>query len=452
MHRAPVAQTLACRSCGGAIPLEGLAPRVRCAYCGATQDVPPEKLAELAQYQRSAGELALRIRGEDQQRAAWEVGYGQNGKPRAGGYIAPLAIFGGMAAIYGVSMALLRARVIDEADLERILPVGILGFFFLAMGGVIAWNVSRKRRASTAPARVVARCPRCGAPLAFDAGKISERCAHCDAALIAGTAIQREAIDVARADLRRAAMARYRVERSAMVGIHRASFASVMPYYVLGSFLLLTMGSALSFTVDSLTTARSDTPASGLAFLWLLVLGNAGAIVAVAIYRARRQARWRSVAETAAARMDGGRALATAAEWVGWLNALWAGPYAAASLLVGPCFHACVGGVGGFPVAFDIQPLAGGSPSTRRRADVLVAASLPGGAEALPIPVDIVRRATALGFAPTSCSGGFVAESRGALTSIQRGDSAAAAELLSTAAALLIEWARRAGATPAAPS
>jgi hypothetical protein len=449
LQAGPSAQTIACVRCGGAVPLSGLAPRIRCPYCAHDQPVPPERLAQLAGYQRSVGDLVARLEGEQTQRAQWATWYGPDGKAR-GGYLAPLLIFGSMAAVYAVAMLLWREQVIDEATMERVLPYAILGVFFVGMGGTIAWNVSRGRRVRGPAPRVGAQCPRCGGPLAFEAGHVSERCVHCGAPLVAGAAIMHQAIDVARADLRTATMARYRLERSAMSKLYRSSATNVVPYIVLGSFLPMTVGAAIAFTVDLATNERSDTPAAGLAVLWLIALANAGGLALVRWLRQARRRRWRAIADAAALRLSG-RVSVTGGEWVDWLNALWAGPYAVASLFAGPCFHAVTGHLGGFPVALDLDPVSASSELGGPRADILVAACLPGDVESVVVPPDLQQRAAALGFSPSSCAGGFVAAGSGAVAALKHAAPDAAADAVVAAARLLVEWATRVGAKPATP-
>ncbi len=446
---APAAQTLACLRCGGAIALHGLTPRVHCPYCALDQDVPAPRLAQLARYQRSAGALVARIEGEEAQRAEWARWYGPAGKPRDG-YLAAFAIFGAMAAVYAVGMALLFAGVVDGRQLEQVLPGAIMGTFLVGMSVVAVRAASRAKRTPAVAPQVGARCPRCGGPLAFGAGKVSERCAHCGTSLVAGTAIMQEAIGAARAGLRQATMARHRLERSASANLYRASAASVMPYIVLGSFLPLTAGIAVMFTVDMIFGDGHDTPLLGLAIVWPLALVNGGLLLLIVWLRRVRRARWRAVADAVALRL-GGRVGTTAEEWITWLNALWAGPYALIGLLPGPCFHAVTARLGSFSVAFDLDPVPADSRTGVPRADVLVAACLPGDMESVVVPPDILQRASAFGFTPTSCTAGFSAGGRAALRTLRRSDPQAAAESIVVVAQLLVEWATRVGATPATP-
>jgi hypothetical protein len=173
-------------------------------------------------------------------------------------------------------------------------------------------------------------------------------------------------------------------------------------------------------------------------------------IVVLYRWRRTRRRRWRAVADATAVRL-GGRVSTTPAEWVGWLNGMWAGPYAVTSLLPGPYFHAVTGGIGSFPVAFDLDPTGASSQVAGPRADVLVAASLPGDAETVALPADVLERARALGFTPSSCAGGLAATGAAALPALRRGEPGVVADAVVAVARLLVEWATRVGATPAAP-
>jgi hypothetical protein len=170
-----------------------------------------------------------------------------------------------------------------------------------------------------------------------------------------------------------------------MEGTYRQSAALVVPYIVLGSFLPVTAGGAIAFTVDLLTNDHSDTPAAGLAVLWLIALGNGGAIALIAGFRRERRRRWRGIADAIATRLSG-RVWTTGADWVGWLNAMWAGPYAITNLLLGPYFHAVTGALGGFAVAVDLDPVPASSEHGAPRADVLLAACLPDDRETVAVP------------------------------------------------------------------
>jgi hypothetical protein len=431
------------------MPLQGLAPRIRCPYCALDQDVPPEQLAALAQYHSSAGDLVARIKDERNQRAQWETWYRPDGTAR-GGYLPAFAIFGSLVVIYVVAILLAHAHVVDEDAMEHALPVVILGVFLVGMGGVIGWNTSRRRGASASAPAALAQCPRCGGSLPFHAGSVSERCVHCGASLVAAPAVMHSAIDAAKADLRTAAMARYRLERKAMESTYRKSASMVLPYIIVGSFLPVTAGGAISFTVDLLANPHSDTPAAGLAVLWLIALVNAGVLALVVHFRRQRRRRWRAIADAIAARLTG-RVWTTGREWVAWLNAMWAGPYAITSLLLGPYFHAVTGGLGGFTVAVDLDPVQTSSEHGAARVDVLLPACLPGDAQSVAVPPDLAQRALAMGFSLSSCTGGLVATGRDAMPTLTQSPPDVAAEALAVAARLLVEWAGRVGAVAATP-
>jgi DNA-directed RNA polymerase subunit RPC12/RpoP len=447
MHEA--VHTITCSRCGGAIALDRLQPRVRCPYCRHDEVIPPEQLAALAGYRESADVLARRIDAEQRERARWELFYRADGRPR-GTWLAPLLLALPILLLSLGGIALVQARVIEEATLSRVLPASILGVYFLGLAGYVGSFLVRRARRSGAGVHVGAACPRCGGPLAFAAGAVVQACAHCGASLAPGTSVMAQAIDAARADLRREAMARYRLERRAMASVNRVSGARWTPYYVLGSFLPMTAGGAISFTVDYVTNEKTDTPAGGLAVLWLLALANAGAILFVVRLRKARRDRWRSVASAVAARL-GGDVVTTMDAWVAWLDTLWAGPYAVARLLSGPYFCAATGRLGAYTVAVVVDPVPASSEHQTAYAEVLLPATLPDEDGAL-VPADLKVRAEALGVAPSACSGGLVAEiTSPALARLKRSPPAASAALLVETASVLGEWAARIGAAPAAP-
>jgi hypothetical protein len=318
------ASTIACDRCGGVASLDVFSPRIRCPYCAHEQGVPPERLAQLAGYQRAAGDLVKRVGVEETQRAQWEGWYGANGKSKKG-YLWSVAIFGAMAVVYAIGMLLLFAHVIREETLARVLPIGILGVFVGGMAIVTARYRRRAGRPVSPVAHVAAQCPRCGGSLAFEAGRVTERCEHCGVSLVAGPAVQREAIDRTRADLRRASMARYRVERNAMSTLYRSSAAGVMPYIVLGSFFPLTGGVAFAISISALTSDEPAPPFFAIGIAWALAFVNFSALALVFLVRRAKRDRWRAVAYAAAARIDG-RVSTTVGEWLAWLNAFWIAP------------------------------------------------------------------------------------------------------------------------------
>jgi hypothetical protein len=121
------------------------------------------------------------------------------------------------------------------------------------------------------------------------------------------------------------------------------------------------------------------------------------------------------------------------------------------NFLVGPSFHAVIGRCSTYSVAVDLEPRPASPQHTSSRLDVLLAASLPGDAESVVAPPELAERAHALGFALSSCAAGLVASGSVALQRAKKREPAAVADGVAGAAALLVEWATRVGATAATP-
>ncbi len=444
---APAVQTITCARCGGVIAIGGRQPRVRCCYCGHDQVIPPEKLAAIEDYERTAGAILRRIDGERGQRVAMERWYGADGKAR-GSWVASLLVLLPILVITITGVALMKAKVVSETTMGSFMSVGIIGVYVLGLGGYVAFMSMRGKRAPGARVQIGAQCPRCGGPQPFDAGRSVECCAHCGASLLAGPKLMAQAVDAALADLRREAMARFRLERNAMSNAYRSSAGTATPYIIFGSFLPITAGGAIVFSVDRLVGNDAQTPIGGLVALWTLALINGAIPFAIFMLRRKTRSQWRAIAQGAASRI-GGRVTTRTTDWVGWLNSVWAGPYAVANLMTGPYFHVVTGQVAGFAVAVDLDPVPADSQHQRPRADVLLAAWLPGGAESVGVPPDIATRTQALGFTPTVCAGGFVALGGAHVKELKSCSAEAASTALVGATGLLAEWASRAGAVPA---
>jgi hypothetical protein len=422
---------------------------VRCPYCGHDQDVPRHRLTQLSRYLRSAGDLAARIEGERKQRAQWESWYGPDGRARAVAWLPAVVLGATTVLLWAAGMGLRHANIIGETAVGWVTSVLFYGVFFVVMGAFFARAYAR--RGSAAPMPLVgATCPRCGASLAFHAGRATERCGHCGTPLIAGTAIIQQAIDVARTDLRREAMARYRVERSAMARVYGMSAVAWVPFFAVGPICLITSIGAIAATVDALGGEAHAASVRAVAAFWLLALGSGGAIVFIVQRRRARRRRWRAIADATAMPLAGAVRL-TAVDWVAWLNALWAGPYAVTNLLPGPCFHAVTGTIGPFAVAVDLDPVPADSQHGTPRVDILLAARLPGDADQVAAFPDVAHRTAALGFSLSSCAGGLVAVGNAGVRGVTKTGPAAAAHTLVSVARLLVEWATRVGAVPAAP-
>jgi hypothetical protein len=412
--------------------------------------VPRERLAQLATYQQSASAIVGQSSVEHEKHAQWARWYKPDGTTRMGYGPVIVAV---IVMIGGMSMAgpLVHYGIVDDAHVGWL----VAPFAFLPMVGLFAWSMilaARARTATPPPARVGATCPSCGAPASFAAGRIAERCVHCGAALVTSAALMGQALDAARSELRRTAMDRLRLERRAMAGVYATSASTVLPYFVMGPFLFMLLFAAVAFTVG-VVTGSDDSPIGALLLLWALVFAGGGAMYLVFALRRRRRLRWRAIAEAVVASL-GGRVEDSATGWVAWLNTFWAGPYDVARLLVGPGFHAATGWLDGHPIAVDVDPIPASSEYGKARAEVLLAAQLPGdgvGEPNLAVPLDLARRAQAVGFTLAASSGGLTATFDGPVDGLGRGGPVAASGQVLTAARLLVEWAARLGAANVSP-
>jgi hypothetical protein len=407
------------------------------------QGIPQDQRAAASTYELRAGAILDSIQGERRQRATWERWYGPDGKPRWGWL--GFAIFGGMIAVYALGMGLAQAKILPQEALGTFLTVGILSVYGLGIVGGFAAAMRRGSSGAISCARVGARCSACGAPQPFEVGRAVERCAYCGASLLAGPAVMTQGLEAARAELRREALARHRLERNAMVATYRWSQSSTTPYIVVGSFLPVTAGGAIAFTFDILFNDKSDTPLGGLLVLWLLVLCNGGLLVAVYYFRKARGAPWRRLAAELAGRFQG-RVITRGAEWVAWLNEVWVGPYDVARLLAGPYWHAVVGRLGMFPVAVDLEPVVADKEHARPRAEVLLAARLPPDTGPTPAPADLASQARALGFELAASPAGFVGTCEEPVHRLAKMGTEQGARMLADVAALLATWATRVAA------
>lgn len=139
----------------------------------------------------------------------------------------------------------------------------------------------------------------------------------------------------AEAERLRAELHRYRTERRGMASVIKSSASNIVPYIVLGSFLPMTLGGAVAFTAEAITTGKAE---PGIAILWAIAALNVAPIVLVYLWRRGRRDRLRWVAEAGAAPFVH-RALDFDG-FVEWLNAHWAGPIALTEIFPGTYFSA----------------------------------------------------------------------------------------------------------------
>lgn len=157
--------------------------------------------------------------------------------------------------------------------------------------------------------------------------------------------------NAAEAERMRAELDRHRAERRGMATVIRSSAGNIVPYIVLGSFLPMTLGGAIMFTVDGLSKGKME---PGIAIIWVLAGVNVVPIVLVYLWRRARRERLAWVAEGAAAPFvhrtldfDG---------FVEWLNAHWAGPVALTEIFSGAYFHATSMVVGEYMALLVLNP------------------------------------------------------------------------------------------------
>ena len=441
--RAPVARSFACAHCGGAVPVVA-APTVRCPFCQRVQALPPELVAELEAYRASSAFFASRLAVEQQEKSKWERWYRPDGSPRYG-WEYSVALFAAVVLVMGLGIAAMAAGILTEATFG-VVPFAVLGVYFFGMFGIGALAVRRRPGPASARPAVAAQCPHCGGPLPFRLGDVGRICPHCNGSLAVAAPIMTEALEAGALALRHAAIERHRLERKATSGVYRMSAGNLVPYIVVGSWLPMTGGGALVATISFLTDPR-DTPLLAVAMTWTLALINAGILFIVYQFRATRRLRYRLMADVAAGSIAG-RVITRTSDWVTWLNAFWAGPYAIARLGVGPYYHAVTGAAAGFPVALAIDAVPLDSQHYEPHAEVLVAASLADYPGHAPIPADLQHLAHEHGFVLEWNPGGFCA-SHQRPKDLRRGDPVAIGRSFVAVTSLLIECARRNSALPA---
>lgn len=443
-HPVPVAQSHACRNCGGTIAVTG-APTVLCPHCQFRQEVPRELLARLRDYQADASRLESRIQSEHSAKAKWAMWYGQDGKAQHA-WFAPLAMIAGMGLVVGLCFLLLQAGVLNSQTMQPAMTMGILGTYVLGFALYGLWALRNKPASSAPRPLITTQCPLCGGTLPFECGAIGRSCPHCGGSLVADAPVMHHALGVAEFQLEQARMARYRLERTAMRRVYGSSVGTLVPYIVLGSFLPLSLVGVVMATAEALD---GQLPPVAALLAWTFGACHIGLLFAIYRFRAWRRGRYRCIAEQASSGI-GGSVHTESATWVWWLNSFWAGDYPVSQLLKGPYFHVILGNVYGYPVAIDMDPVPVDSNHGKARADVLLAARVSPQFDCAPIAPDLRAQATALGFSLQSNSGGFIATGQQP-SAILRNTPNDTAQLFVRVAYLLAECAHRAGTPPAQP-
>jgi hypothetical protein len=419
--------------------MEGLQPHVRCPYCQHDQGIDPRRLSELAAYEQSAGAVLQRIEGEREGKAQFQalVGSGRKSQsPWVGVLFIPMVL-----VVWGVGVGLEQANIVSIGFLR---PGSFLVVFFVGIVALVVIRHTSVTRGTHAPLQVGAQCSRCGAPRMFEAGKSIEQCAHCGASLLAGPTVQRQVMEAAQVELRHEALSRLRNQRSVVSSMPAVNDASLMFCILFGSAFPMSAALSVAFTLERVRSDRPETTLAQLAALYVFAFLNLAIPAAVLLSKRNRKARWREVAD-GFARSLAGRVTTSRAEWVGWLNALWAGDYPLAQLATGRYFHAAMGRIGAFPIALDLDPVP--AANLRPRADVLLAACLPADAMCAPVPADLAARAQAQGLVLSVSCAGFQASGGSLVEPWKAGHPGVAANALLAAAGLVAEWAARSGAS-----
>jgi hypothetical protein len=445
-HQVPVAHTLACKNCGGTVPVTG-APTAFCPYCSQIQRVPIDVLAEVRNYQADAGRLVSRMDVERTERARWELWYDKDGQAKGG--CAALALFvGPIVLVYCLCLALAFAHVIDGRTMEALLPFGMIGGWVLGFAVYFTRRLRRNSKATNRGLAITARCSLCGGMLPFEFGIVGRTCPHCGEAVVAAAPVMNQAIGAAQFQLQQVRMSRYRLERNAMSRTYGYSASNIVIYIVVGSFLVPALGGAVVCSIQAASGA-DDVPLVALLGIWALVMGMVGFLFGVHRFRASRRARFRVMLERAAAQLAGS-VHSEFAVWVSWLNTYWNGPYPVQQLFAGPAFHVALGTVDDYPVAIDIDPVPADSEHGKPRTDLLLAACAPEELDSLAIPQDLQVRAISLGFLLQSSSAGLRAAGSQP-KALLRGMPDDVALILLAVARLLAECARRMSLGPALP-
>ncbi len=352
------AQSIVCVSCGGHIPLTGLHPSVMCPFCGTVQEISHAQRTELARYRSGVQSELERAEHERSQVRKWDRWYGGRGGQAKAGFGTTMVLFASVLvlaiALAGVAQVMMTSgNPALAAAALFVAPIGVLVIFVPAVIGYSVWYCGGKRRerATNTPLGSLATCPACGAVNSLAVGRVLERCAYCGAALMPSPALMARGLDEAENVRLRAELERYRTERRGMATLIRSSAGTVVPYFVLGSFLPLTLGGAIVFTVGAVSSGR---PEPGLGILWGMAALNGGAMWLVHVHRRAWRERFARIAELGRAPF-GQRPLGFDG-FIGWLNAHWAGPVPLTEIFPGTYFHAVSLVLGEYPGLLVLNP------------------------------------------------------------------------------------------------
>ncbi len=385
-----------CQHCGGTFPLATLAAGVCCPYCGTAQSMTSTAIDEARRY-RSEFFSQMRAADAERDQAAMWSRWRDHARGSQLGLVLVLgvsvlpcllAVPSWLLASSGVTLPPALSGVASAAT--SICPL------VLVVTVMLAWGL-RQTRASrppspTEPGRAhPLACPHCGAPNEVAPGQHVATCAHCHGALMPSRTAMLAGLDDARAAHRRALLARYRAEREGMLGVARTtgSYAKIAPLFYVVPLAPMLLG------VCALPLAGGRFDPLDLVVVGAPLLLIAGVVLGAAAFvfvrwRERTATYERALADLAY--QFNGRATRELADFVGWLNTLWAGPYDVRFVGAGPRFGAVLGDAWGFPAAIVLDPappLMQQTTTGPRHARILVAAWIPGRSEGGgPPPLD----------------------------------------------------------------
>ncbi len=444
----PVADSILCAKCNAPIPIAD-GDWARCPYCGHNQAIPARKREELHRYRHAVGAMSSRIDHQRAERANLAGWYGPEGKGQSRWkmfrkYAVPIL------AIQVLFLVLVATHRVDPAQMTRVVgPVALVAFFlaFVVFGNRAG---SKREKRDEQPPAQVAQCPHCGGPLPFEIGQTGCSCPHCGEAVVADSEVIDRALEGERGELRSAAMARYRLERTAFSTVYRSTTGHDVPYIVACVFLGIT--SALALFVTFLFLSDERLRQQTVALPWFLALATACIVLVLRNKRRSRRVRISNLAEVANTLADqvNGTASSHMSNWVDWLNQFWVGPYPIMQLFPSRHFQVAFGTLRDYPVAFDFDPAPLDKNNCLPRVDVFLAAVMPLDAALPAVPPGLRKRALRLQCTLVPNTGGLIARSN-QVDTLLAANPANAAQTLHEMALLLVDWGNDAKVLPAQP-
>jgi hypothetical protein len=351
------ASTLTCAHCGGAVALAALAAQVSCPYCRAPLALAPSQLVELERYRAHVGTQLARADAEYGKAAHWDRWYGGAEAQRRNNPLIVGSILFAPMLLLGAAAFIAQQSGVSNPTFELLMQFGGIGMVALMFAGYLGYYfIGRSDSKKTlVPLSAAVSCPSCGAPHALGAGAVLDRCRHCGSALLPDARVMQRARGQVDQALLRAEIERSRAERRGMRALSGMSAANAVPYYVLGSFLPMTLIGAVAGTASVFSGDRDATPELVL-LLWGLLAINIGWIAAVYGLRRRRHEHWQRITLQAIAPF-GGRALVDIYAVGAWLDWSWAGAMEQTDMFPGPYFFAGEVTLHGYATCLTVNPV-----------------------------------------------------------------------------------------------